>query len=715
MHTKRLFALCLAILFIFCACTHEEAVVAFSSADHYLNAIASRDFSRAYSHLSETAQAKIGLSDFVNRYTSIMEGLAVTGISYVTASSDLAKEAGVLFYTLTYQTDLAGELTYEYEIHLKDGKVDWTPALIFPQMDWGDTVVAAAIEPKRGEIFDANSQLLAANTAFLCVYAQPSRIESLQQLADALAPLLAMQAEEILALLESAEAKRDDFIVLKVYEDAQDLSAETTEQLTAMDGVGIDYQHYVVARTYPYADICAHTTGYVGMLSAEEYEQVKDEGYRVDSYIGKAGLEKQYEEALTGTTGFEVFIRTQDGQKKESLYRQDAQNGQDLHLTLDIELQQRAYDALEEYLTQGQSGVVVVLDYKTGAIKAQANYPSFDPNAFVEGVSTDYWNELMDESSNYPMFNRALESLLPPGSILKPVTAAAGLDAGTITEYYNTFNGLNIVNDSWFPDYPGWHYPAVNRAQVPAHEMNLKDCLMWSDNIYFSKLALEMGEDALLSYFDRVGIGESVPYDLPVKTSQVANEGTEFNIKYLSDSSYGQGELLLTPLQLACVSSAFANGGDIMAPYLIESIHQEQDKDYIATRTTEPSVWKEAAVSAEACRILAPIMESVIAEGTGWRLGISIEDVRIGGKTGTAKGGDDKELGWFVAYWIDEEEPRLVAVLVEGEYEQTSKKLEIARALLTPDDQLEDTAGENAFSLSPDDTTGDPESPAGTE
>ena len=656
-------------------------------AQGFLEAILEREFEAAYQYLSDSAKEKISLEEFSSRYAAIFDGLGVVSIDYANGALQEERDSYTYTYSTTYNTTVAESLQDDYTMQLsrqEDGsyKIAWTPALIFPDMDWEDTVRVSTIAPKRGEIFASDSTLLAENADLYSVYVLPDKFNTAD--IPALASLLGMDATEIQEELDSQSASTNTLIVLKTYAKSE-MTQEMLDSFTTISGVGVDLGNYAQTRSYPLSEYMAHTVGYVGKISEEEYAENFDQGYTLDSFIGKEGLEKAYEDQLKGTPGKEVFIRAADGTKKKTLYKLEAQNGLDLRLSIDIQLQKTAYDAFAELLTEDQSGVAIVLDYETGAVQTICNYPSFDANQFVNGISTEYWNSLTAEDSNQPLLNRATSGLYPPGSTFKPFTACFALDDGVITESSNSFN-LNIVNNQWTPE-GDWSDPAIRRIDAPEHGMNLIECMQWSDNIYFAKLALEIGDESFLEHLEAMGFTREFPFDLPVATSRILDESHTFHQKMLADSGYGQGDLLMTPIQLASSFASLANGGKIMVPYVVSSLCQADGIEYNTIEETTPEVWIENFFSQEANDVVQTTLRKVIESGTGRTLNVS--GVTVNGKTGTGKSGE-REIGWFAGYWVDGDSPRLVLVMVEGEEDTTtSAKIAIARRLLQP--QTEET------------------------
>ena len=237
------------------------------------------------------------------------------------------------------------------------------------------------------------------------------------------------------------------------------------------------------------------------------------------------------------------------------------------------------------------------------------------------------------------------------------------------------------MNNQWTIE-DGWKITRIEDSGTP---LKLYNAMINSDNIYFAYVALQLGDDTFLNYLERIGLEEAVPFDLPVKEANTVNATSSMSKYLLADMGYGQGELLVTPVQLAAMYTAFANGtGDMMEPILVESICQTDGLDYNTVSKQDPAVWIEDAVPSESMRILSPILEAVIESGTG--RGARVSGVSIAGKTGTAEIGDDKsrEISWFAGYWLDGSYDRLVVVMVDVAAEAGQVKFSIAKELLSP-------------------------------
>ena len=735
-------------------------------------------------------------AEFKRRYTDIFDAMELTAITSQIVSEVNGTLNASVVYRMAYLTNKAGNLIFDFTVNSEyhDGQwvVMWDPSLIFPNMEWGDTMLVGTNYPDRGEIFDAEGILLAENVPAVTIYCIPSKIqlkdggkavtdvktlfkaEDKQLTPDQLLEKeLYVPFEQAVAAVPELELTEADvrnslartfrdFAKLKVlYPD--EMNPELEARLLAIPGVGVDSNNYGTLRQYPYGTSLAHLLGYAGIIQKEYINQfdpktgqpnkewlyvidpvtgkkVNDPNYDGDSWLGYAGLEKQYEEKLRGVKGSFAYIQGKGGQVKQILYNVPAVDGEDLHLSVKINLQKRTEEVIQNIVYDDSiSGTVIVMNPTTGAVEAMVSFPGYDPNSFTRGDLDDEAWAAMEKDPKTPLLNRAIQGLYPPGSTFKPLVAITGLESGNMTldwAFPQDQEHLRDIDTIWNPTkgtlIPESGVTKVTRTYSTNRRgpMNMKNCMIQSDNIYFAYLGMKIGWDTLKRYLTVMGMGEAVPFDLPTQKSQIKNTGdgekeaSEETMDLLAMTGYGQGELLLTPLQLASYISAFRNGGTVYAPYVIESVWQEDKTEYTEVSRHEPTVWKEicATGTAEAIRdMLEGVVEApsnmgknpVTKEhwggyGTGRFLSI-LRTYTCAGKTGTAELAKkqnakdaDKELAWFVAFRsrhidgaeLEPEEERLVLVMLEIDMtkqvdEWTQMKFLIAQALLKDDSLTE--------------------------
>lgn len=656
------------------------------------------------------SRSNISRDEFIKSYTDRFELLDITGFSYAITSSVEGEVICVYDYTLRYDSTLISDDALELRMSVRrEGNrwtIEWTPALVFPDMEWGDTIRKGTSAAWRGEIL-SDGILYAQTVNAVGVLAFPAQIEDIAQFARQVSALTELSIDKIIQQIENTKG---DFTLLKrFYPD--EFSESLESQLALIKGVSITKSNAGTLRNYPQGDMLAHIIGYVGPATEEDLTELTGDPkgnsqYNGDSYVGKTGLERVYEKQLRGKDGSFIFISNAEGLNKRTLYIDPAQNGLDLQLTLDAALQEHT-DQLLRYSLYGDhtAGAVIVMNPATGKIEAMAAYPSYDLNLFARGMSELEWTTL-SEKENKPMFNRLTQGRYPPGSIFKPFTAAAALESGAITPetVFPEGRGETIVatTDSknkdklhWLPSDNGefgpWVGAKISRVTLSHRHspLNMRNGMMDSDNIYFAYAALKTGIDYFTQFTDQLGLNAAVPFDVSVNPAQMKNakksngEENEWHAMLLAESAFGQGEVLVTPLQAASLFSCLANNGTIMRPYMVEGLYRVQSIAYVQEEVHTPEAWKTNVLSASSVATIEPMLEAVIKEGTGSALHMD----NIAGKTGTAQIGDDRtrEISWFVGYRLRTDSPRLVLVMLETPANNpafTSSRFEIARALL---------------------------------
>ncbi|MDP4087836.1 MAG: penicillin-binding protein 2, partial [Bacillota bacterium] len=395
-------------------------------------------------------------------------------------------------------------------------------------------------------------------------------------------------------------------------------------------------------RVYPGGEALGELVGYIGPITAEELSKNQGQGYGSNSKIGKTGLEKVYESRLKGADGVTMYISKQINGKetdKTILGKTESKNGEDITLAIDMDLQQKIYENMEN-----DSGACAVVDPKNCEVLALVSSPSYDSNMFVTYRTKDQQaSAAINDALNLNRFSK----LYAPGSTFKLVTGAIGLNLGKI-------NPEEAMSDVKGTEWQGSGV-RVTRVDDTSEPINLRSAYVYSDNIYFARAALKIGKDDFIKGCGNFGIGEALPFDFPVVKSQVANNGINSN-QALADSGYGQGEVILSPLHTALIYSTLVNNGNIMTP-LVEKV-----SDKVTSK-----VWKQGAVAAQNIKILQDDLTAAIEDQNGTGHKAQIAGVKIAGKTGTAElkkssTDDAEENGWFTA--MNTENPKIVVSMV---------------------------------------------------
>lgn len=556
------------------------------------------------------------------------------GASDIKITSVKTKKSDNKTYELTFTANMntkIGKLSAQhYEAPIvkvgNDWRVQWSPRLLFPSMNGKDTVQIDLIAATRGQIYDRNNQLLAKNGDVTQAGLVPGKLGTGADRTANLEKIAAawdVKVTSLETLLKQSWVTDDTFVPVKIVTDSP-----------AMTGAA--YQT-IGSRTYPLGEAAAQLIGYVGTATADDIR--KDPTLTANSKIGKTGLEQVYDKRLRGTDGGQISI--QNGDNIHPLLTKKAVNGKSLKLTIDANQQKIAYTQLA-----GKAGSVVTMNPTNGELLTLASSPSYDPNAFVNGISqTDY--DKYANNTSLPLLSRFAQRYAP-GSTFKMLTAAIALQNKTITpDTTKSISGLKWQKDSSWGDYK------VTRT-VDAASENMTQALVNSDNIWFAQTALKMGAFAYLKGLAPLFKTQA---DLPLtmKKAQISNSGKLASETLLADTAYGQGQLLLSPIEQAAMYSTIANGGTMQQPTLIQGTKGK--------RTS-------SVLQANAADTVKTALTHVVSDQAGTAHDLAIDGHTIAAKTGTAElkqkqDTDGKENGFLVAMDADKN-TYLTVALIEG-------------------------------------------------
>lgn len=599
----------------------------------YISLINEQKYDEMYQMLSSDSKSEISQEDFVTRNKNIYNGIDAVNVKVEV--SNVEKEDGVT--KLTYSESMstsAGNIDFTNVARLvkedKEYKINWSSSMIFPELRNTDKVRVSSIEAKRGEILDRNNVKLAENGTISSIGIVPGKFnDNKEENVAKLSEITGVSEDYINTQLSASYVEDDTFVPIKK------VSADNTEiknKVLEIPGIQINS---VEARTYPLGEEAAHLIGYVQAINEEELNERAGEGYNSNSVIGKAGLELTYEDTLRGIDGVEIYIVDEEGNRLKTLAKQDKKDGTDVKLTIDSTIQKQLYDQMKN-----DKGLFVVMEPTTGELLAAVSTPSYNSNDFVIGLTNEQWEELNNNQAK-PLFNRFLQSYCP-GSTFKPITAAIGLTTGKLTEDTTfSYSGLKWQKDSsWGSDY-------ITTLTSYNGAKNIKNALLHSDNIFFAQAAMQIGSDLFCQSLDKLGFGEDLELELNVTKSQYTNSEGISNEKKLADSGYGQGDILVNPIHMASIYSAFANNGNMVKPYIIYK--ENPQTEYL----------KENVFTEEAANIVKEDLIQVVESPEGTANDMKVNGITIAGKTGTAelkKSSDDQDsgtLGWFDCFTID--------------------------------------------------------------
>lgn len=491
-------------------------------------------------------------------------------------------------------------------------------------------------------------------------------------------------ARKIIAVRYGIE--ENGYTAMRAYTISENISEESVlifeEQNNSFPGMAIEK---TPIRSYTYGKLASHVLGYVGKISSEEYNSL--EGYSISDYIGKTGIEYAFEGYLKGQDGIKQTDMSIDGTITGEYITEEAVSGDDVTLTIDANIQDVAEKYLKELIEKirnggfgrvydAKSGAVVALNVKTGEVIAMSSYPDFEPQLFIDGISTEKWDEYT-KGERSALLNRTIQSAYAPGSVFKMATAIAGLESGAIT---NT----ETIYDSGVYYYGGssWRCWTYTDYGVGHGSLNVAGAIKHSCNYFFYETAKRMGIDTLVKYARYLGLGSKTGIELAgeeagmLASKETSEElGQEWYGGNALNAAIGQGDNSFTPLQIAKYIAMITNGGHDIDITLIKEITKADgttiDKDkveeYINNRLGIKKEEKDdIQISEETIKTVMEGMRSVTTDtgGTAYSVFKNFE-IEVGGKTGSAEAGKNVNA-WFTGFAPYDDPEIAVVVFVEN-------------------------------------------------
>lgn len=485
------------------------------------------------------------------------------------------------------------------------------------------------IAPPRGVILDRNGVLLAENIPVYVLEITPERVKNMKQTLTKLRELLPSITDEDIDNFNKTRLQNRSFVPIPVkLKLSQEEVATFASNQYHFPGVSIKAR---LMRHYPLGEITAHALGYVGRINVQELKQVNSTNYRATNFIGKAGIEKYYEDILHGKVGYQMVETDVSGRTLRIINKVNPHSGAKLYLSIDARLQEAAYNALKD-----KRGAVVVINSRNGEVLAMVSSPSFDPNIFVSGVSkADY--KVLSNALQRPLFNRAVRGVYPPASTIKPFVGLAGLDKGFITTTTEIYDPGKYKLPTSSHIYRDW-------KKTGHGVINFKRAITVSCDTFFYQLGNKMGISNIEDMLVKFGLGQLTHVDLHEEANGVIPSAhwkrqTKGVSWYPGDtliSAIGQGFMLATPLQMANATASLSQHGQRFRPHLlIKTVNSDTNE------TEEYKPFEEYPVSLrdEAnWDVVIDAMHSVLTsnEGTGYRFGRN-PPYPVAGKTGTAQ------------------------------------------------------------------------------
>lgn len=574
----------------------------FSSPARVIRAFYKNVNNHKYEELYNLVETDMSKEEFTNKMKSVYDGMEVSS-AWVTISINLKNSDVVNLKYVTNLNTVAGKLTFSNKSTLVkvNGKykIKWDNSFLYPKLKNNQKIRVSTLKAKRGAIYDRNKNILAKDAKAYSIGIVAGKIKSDDDL-RAISKLLNITYKDIKAELAKPYVVDGTFVHLK------NIDREQQELKTALLKIPavkiIDYD----IREYPYNEKLSTLLGFV---------QNDD---------GKSGLELTFNSQLKGLNGCEIYV-DDDGINVDTILKKDRVNGKNIDLTIDVKLQELIYEKFKDV-----ESATVAINYTTGEILALVSTPSYETNKISLGISDNEWNEIVNNKKK-PLFTRFL-SKYTPGSTMKPIVAAIGLDTDSFTDTENFGKSVK----SWQKD-SSWKDFYVTTLEVYNGESNLEKALIHSDNVYFAKAALKIGKSLFKQELDRYGFNKPLNFEQNTDISVYGNIDSEAK---LAVSGFGQGEMEVNPIFMAKIYSAFANNGNAVTPYILQKGGNNQN--------TVNSVNLIKPLNANKIK---NDLKKVIDEGTG-KLA-KIDGKNLYGKTGTAEikmTKDDKsgeEIGWF--------------------------------------------------------------------
>jgi penicillin-binding protein 2 len=504
-------------------------------------------------------------------------------------------------------------------------KLQITDHAHFTTLSEENRVKVQPLPPTRGLIYDAKGVMLADNFASYSLDLTLEKVKDRDATIAELRTLIPIEDKDIRRFdrLRAQGGRRFEPVPLRLNLNEEEV-ARISVNAHRFPGVGIGVQ---LLRYYPLGVYTAHVLGYVGRISEREVEQLDPAAYSGTNYIGKGGVEKAYEDVLRGQVGYQQVEVNAKGRVLRVLAGQSPRSGRDLHLHLDIALQQAATAALDKF-----RGSVVAIDPRNGGVLAMVSTPSFDPNPFVEGIGSEEYAALRDDP-DHPLFNRAVRGQYPPGSTVKPFVALGGLATGIIT-----YGRAKFCPGAY--QLPGSSHRYRDWRKGGHGTVGMEQAIVQSCDVYFYDLAHDMGIDRLhefLAHF-RFGAktGVDVSGELPgILPSRAWAERTRKQPWFAGETvivGIGQGAFLATPMQLAVATAAMANRGRLIVPRVVRATNALGAGP---EETLPPAVTQVPVPDKYQWRDVIEGMTQVVERGTAKR--IRTPAYKIAGKTGTAQ------------------------------------------------------------------------------
>ena len=661
----------------------QAAVTAFSQA------LQKNDYAGMYDMLSQSSRDAITLEDFSKRYNDALNNMSAGDIEYSINSSLLGPDAAEVAYGITYKTALAGDIQRNIVTHLvnEDGawKVQWDEGMILPELVGGNQLRMEYSIPARGDIYDRNGLPIVSQADAFAFGIQTDQIDlkTNKTLITELGRLCGYDPEYIQDQIDASGPGN----YLPMCEGTRD----EAQRLLSVSPGGLVVSDEYNSRYYFKTGLAPQAVGYTQLISPTQLDEYRRLGYNGSEKVGQAGIEKWAEDYLAGKHGGILRVVGPDGQIISTLGQSEPQPADSVTLTIDENMQYYAQQALEFF-----RGAVVVMEVDTGRIVAMASSPDFDPNLFDPNNPNNSAVTDLVNNTNQPTFNRATQGQYPLGSAFKPISMAAALESGLYLKDtpYDCQYEFKELPDRILYDWTYTHCQDAIAAgdfcdtssTKPSGLLTLQEGLMRSCNPYFWHIGLDLynydRKNDIANMARAFGLGSKTGIDQVEELSgQIIDPVADIDAV---NQSIGQGDMLVTPLQVARFMAAVANGGTLYRPQIIEKIQPVEGESKLTFR---PEANGTLPLRKENLDILREALKMVTQNPKGtahYNLrGLQFD---VAGKTGTAESGNGDSHAWFAGYTENQantNKPDLaIAVIVENIGEGSEYAVPIFRAMV---------------------------------
>jgi penicillin-binding protein 2 len=548
----------------------------------------------------------------------------------------------------------------------------------------GNRVRRFVIPASRGIVFDRSDKILVRNiprfAVFITVADLPANVREQEDVLKKLSELIDVDIGEIKKIISKQKELRAIYKPVSIKDNLEYREALVLEiAIKELGGVNVEVSQQ---REYLGGNSFSSILGYVGKINEEEYKEKKDQGYFLNDVIGKVGIEYSYEGNLRGVNGFKEVEVDALGKRKKVLSIDEPEDGDNLYLTIDKELQDKVSEIvlnslLEEEKTRAS---VVILNPQNGEILTLLSFPTYDNNLFAQGIKPDDYKVLINDPDK-PMFFRAIAGEYASGSVIKPVWSAAALQDGVIKKWTTVQSSGGISIGQWF--FPDWRAGGHGSTDV-------KKAIADSVNSFYYYVCggygnfTGMGIDKMVYYAELFNMGQFSGIDIPGERpgffpSPVWKKEARGESWYIGDTYHvaiGQGDFLATPLQVANWTAFFANGGEIIKPHLVNRISHDQE-----TIAIEKEVIRKDFIDDEHVKVVKEGMRQGVTRGSSRIL--SDLCVEASGKTGTAQWHTDKENNaWWSGFFPYKNPEVVITILVEEGGEGSKAAVPIAKEII---------------------------------